>query len=828
MILKITALSTLFFISQLSADLTNVGDILKNYCLDCHDADTQKGKIRLDDFSKMSLNARLDLLNKMQEQIHFKEMPPKKKKKQPSVSERSILANWLAGVLNKHSASKLEDKLRYADYGNYVDHQKLFSGEIEEKAYTLARRWLVSPQIFHERVMNIFKLEGRDRDTFKSRSFYGVTNPFVLNDAPGVRYYDNATLDGGHLLVMLTNAEWISQKQIFASRQKHEKATIENPKDKWYPRTTPEAFDKIIAKKAKASDAEMKSAIETQFKLVLNRLPDEKELAKYMSLSKTAIDIAGNSEGLRQMLKAVILESEFLYRIEFGAGQTDKFGRKKLSPHEAAFAISYALGDRGPDDKLMKAAIEGNLLTEADYKREVTRLLNDKKYYSNQIDPAICGKHGASHSTSHPKINRFFREFFGYPSAVKVFKDVMRGDGYYQNPGRGTAGTPGHMVNEADMIVDWYLMQDKKVFENLLTTEKFFVYRTKDPKKSKKVMAEWQEIYEKLKNTEWRKDPAKVLEENKDYLAKFTVRNGSIQLHQKRPIQDFAKYMYFFEESFGKGRKPFVRVPWSHGYYLDYSRFYSLAPTPPRSRYIDAVSKKTVKTLKEKEFWDYPIEQPFKIPNRKGILTHPAWLIANSHNAETDPVKRGKWIREKLLAGRVPDVPITVDAKVPEDPHKTLRERFDMVTQKPECWKCHERMNPLGNPFEMFDDFGRYRTQENLEYEENIIAKPTHKYGSNTYKTKPVNAKGLLSGTKDKSLDGEVTNALDLIDRLAMSERVRQSIIRHAFRFYMGRNEMLADSQTLIDADNAYVKSGGSFKAVIISLLTSDSFIYRK
>ena len=41
-------------------------------------------------------------------------------------------------------------------------------------------------------------------------------------------------------------------------------------------------------------------------------------------------------------------------------------------------------------------------------------------------------------------------------------------------------------------------------------------------------------------------------------------------------------------------------------------------------------------------------------------------------------------------------------------------------------------------------------------------------------------------------------------------------------------NELLSDSQTLIDADHSYVQSGGSFKAVIISLLTSDSFIYRK
>ena len=286
--------------------------------------------------------------------------------------------------------------------------------------------------------------------------------------------------------------------------------------------------------------------------------------------------------------------------------------------------------------------------------------------------------------------------------------------------------------------------------------------------------------------------------------------------------------MYFFEESFGQGRQPFYRVPWSHGYYLDYSRFYSLAPTPPRDRYISAVGKNSVKNLQLKEFWDYPVDQPFKIPNRKGILTHPAWLIAHSHNAETDPVKRGRWIREKLLAGRVPDVPITVDAKVPEDPHKTLRERFDDVTQKQECWRCHQHMNPLGYPFEIFDDFGRYRQKENLEHPENIIAKPTSKYGSNTYKTKQVNAQGVLSGTENSSLDGNVNNALEMIDRLAKSTRVRQSIIRHAFRFYMGRNEMLSDSQTLIDADKAYVDSGGSFKAVIVSLLTSDSFIYRK
>ena len=44
----------------------------------------------------------------------------------------------------------------------------------------------------------------------------------------------------------------------------------------------------------------------------------------------------------------------------------------------------------------------------------------------------------------------------------------------------------------------------------------------------------------------------------------------------------------------------------------------------------------------------------------------------------------------------------------------------------------------------------------------------------------------------------------------------------------MGRNETLSDSKTLIAADEAYVRSGGSFSEVIISLVTSDSFLYRK
>jgi hypothetical protein len=66
-----------------------------------------------------------------------------------------------------------------------------------------------------------------------------------------------------------------------------------------------------------------------------------------------------------------------------------------------------------------------------------------------------------------------------------------------------------------------------------------------------------------------------------------------------------------------------------------------------------------------------------------------------------------------------------------------------------------------------------------------------------------------------------------MLRKFADSPRVRQVFVRHAFRFWMGRNEALADSASLIAADRAYIESGGSFKALVASLLSSDSFLYR-
>ncbi|MDV6033734.1 MAG: DUF1588 domain-containing protein [Phycisphaera sp. RhM] len=806
-----------------------IHSIIESVCVDCHHGESAQAGVRFDQFATFNRGAKIDLLNRVQDQLFFELMPPEDAD-QPSAAQRERLRGWLRQELRARQASKLDEKLREPAYGNYVDHEKLFDGSITEKPFTSARRWLVSPQIFHERVNAIFKLEGRSRQS----KFYGVTNPIVLPDHSGVRYYDTATLDGGHLLVMLNNAQWIADKQIFAAMHHGEdRRTLQfpNPKDKWVPSYSPESFVAVVQKESLPSEEEMVAAIEAQFDCVLQRDATESELHQYLPLVKSAMDLGGNVEGLRQMLISVLLKSEFLYRLEFGAGKPDDFGRRKLSPREAAYAIAYAIDDRIPDEQLFQAARDGRLLTKDDYHREVTRLLNDQRSFYGAADPTLSGIviHGSS--VTHPKINRFFREFFGYPNSTKLFKDVARSGGFYDNLDRGYSGTAGSVTGEADLIVDAILREDQDVFARLLTTDQYFVLRSTGDDEGRKLVEQWRRAYEGLKQTDWKNDTEQALLDNfEKHKQLFQIlRIQDLREDRRRVhVRDYERFMSFFENTFGKGLTP-ITYPWFFhgGQKYRHSEIYNLPHVTGAGplHYKGVYSRGEYADI---ETWDYPIEQPFQIAHRKGILTHPAWLLAHSQNTATDPVRRGRWIREKLLAGRVPDVPITVDAQIPEDPHRTLRERLNSVTTRQECWKCHQHMNPLGLTFEIFDDFGRYRTEESLEHSENIIREGDGETVVNVYKTKPVDASGTLSGTGDPALDGDVQDAFDLIDRLAKSDRVRQSIIRHAFRYFMGRNEMLSDSQTLIDADQAYLQSGGSFRAVIVSLLTSDSFMYRK
>ncbi len=555
---------------------------------------------------------------------------------------------------------------------------------------------------------------------------------------------------------------------------------------------------------------------------IFERNPTDSELAENIEQFKLYASKLDRQKAVAKLVESHVLSTEFAYRNEFGEGEPDEHGRRMMSPRNASYALAYALTDASPDEILVKATEEGRLNSREDYEREVRRILSQRDQWY-LIDENVQAANLNASVTNQPiRKLRFFREFFGYPKAQDVFKDDSRfGAGRHEH-------AVSRLIDEADMWVEYVLEKDERVFEELLTTEKFYLYHSGDNQAMKAGSDQLKKVYEYFGKLEWETWEPDDIGPHKEFMLTIwefrKVRGGD----DKSLLTTLKRMMPALERHFSAGQSngmPYMKA--SMGFWHGGN---VLGRTGQQMRGEQVASYWNIDWKK----WDYPTVQPAPIPNRKGILTHPAWLIAHAQNLETDPIHRGKWIREKLLAGTIPDVPITVDAVIPPDHRKTLRQRMEKRTGAEYCWRCHQKMDPLGFPFELYDDFGRFRTEERLEHPENLLQEAkrgeVNAFGASlpVYNTLPVDPRGVLNGTGDPKLDGEVEDAFDLIDRLAKSEKARQSIIRHAFRYFLGRNETLSDSKTLIDADKAYVDNGGSFDEVIVSLLTSDSFIYRK
>jgi hypothetical protein len=188
---------------------------------------------------------------------------------------------------------------------------------------------------------------------------------------------------------------------------------------------------------------------------------------------------------------------------------------------------------------------------------------------------------------------------------------------------------------------------------------------------------------------------------------------------------------------------------------------------------------------------------------RQGILTQPSFLVAFSEMKQTKPVQRGRFIRESLLCETIPELPIGQVPPLPDlGPAATMREKLAVHSQK-SCWACHQMMDPLGLPFESYDNVGRYRTMDN---------------------GKTIDTSGVLEGSGNG--DGAYKDALELTRKLANSAVVQQCFVRHAFRYFTGRQEIEGDGCSLVEMNAAYEKSGDLVE-LLTSYFSSRSFLYR-
>lgn len=197
---------------------------------------------------------------------------------------------------------------------------------------------------------------------------------------------------------------------------------------------------------------------------------------------------------------------------------------------------------------------------------------------------------------------------------------------------------------------------------------------------------------------------------------------------------------------------------------------------------------------------------------RAGVLTHPAWLAAHGGNFEDDAslVQRGRWIRENLFCESVPGLEnVQVVAQLgPRGPTLSARQRVIAATERgPDsatCTSCHRLMNTLGYPFELFNHAGIVRATD---------------HGM------PPNATTTIDNAPDPALNRAFSGPVEFSTALAGSQHVRRCFVRHAFRYFMGRDETLSDACALRAMESAF--AGGSFFAMLEALATSDAFLYR-
>jgi mono/diheme cytochrome c family protein len=756
-------------IAQQPAELKEVRAFFDAHCVRCHGEKKQKGDIFLHKLTTPKKGAAdLDLWSKVFDQIETRQMPPQDAE-QPSSAERQVAAASIKQALATAGLKTDDLKLLAPSRGNWVDHDALFSGKAVGESGTPARVWRVSARSYNRLFARIDEAYGLDLT--RVSLYGGSTTPGPVQQIQAAvtppwgspRQWDFTDYSAIHRVSSAEIEHHLRNCKVAAQKLLPELKKAKGPIKQVAP---------LFGAGKMAKPEQVDAAVKELFDVLFHMSLEPAALKAYSDQAMKDLDAYGSEMAVERLLISALFHREAIYRIEEPEGGVR---RGIMAPRHLARAIAYTLTDREPDPELWKADDEGRLKTSADVRKQVERILND---------PAI----------PTPRVLGFFQEYFGYAAAADVFKCDATMTEFQVPAGLGSFFHGDHLVPDTDKLVKLVLQSDKDVLRTLLTTRKAYIC-AKDV--DGYVDSLIQAAQQKKRDAEYAATHGKPFDENdKKYVRKLTP-----------PGQDIFAQMQIMYGVFPKA---------------DWLKKYGNPRLSPEPQGPEISAEKFPEIFSKGEPFDANPDC------RMGILTQPSWLVAMSNNVDNHPIHRGRWIRERLLGGRIPVVPITVNAMLPNEPHHAMRERM-RVTREEYCWKCHHHIDPLGLPFEQYDHFGRYRTQEivvDRAKDDALLAKtPDRKFRPMT--TAPNDTTGAIIDSGDPQLDGPVKGPLDMIEKLANSKKVEQVFVRHVFRYFLGRNETLADGPVLLAAHKAYSGSGGSMKALLASLLSSDASLIR-
>jgi len=195
-----------------------------------------------------------------------------------------------------------------------------------------------------------------------------------------------------------------------------------------------------------------------------------------------------------------------------------------------------------------------------------------------------------------------------------------------------------------------------------------------------------------------------------------------------------------------------------------------------------------------------------------GILGQASVMMATANGVDTQPVLRGVWLLENIFGTPPPEPPTSVPAIEPDTSGaKSIRELLQRHQADPNCAGCHRKIDPLGFALENFDPVGRWR--EHYPVYEKKGDKVVTKKGL------PVEAATTLAdGTPIKDITDLKRYLVENIDQF--SHCLTGKLLTYA----TGRTPTFGDREQ-IDQIVARVKNqGNGFQDLIVELVQSDSF----
>lgn len=195
-----------------------------------------------------------------------------------------------------------------------------------------------------------------------------------------------------------------------------------------------------------------------------------------------------------------------------------------------------------------------------------------------------------------------------------------------------------------------------------------------------------------------------------------------------------------------------------------------------------------------------------KLPDtrRGGVLGMGSVLASTSLALRTSPVLRGKWVMEQIL-GISPPPPPEVVAELTSDKKQHdalgLRKILEMHRSKPECFGCHQKMDPLGLGLENFDPAGQWRTS----------------YGKVAIDASGVTADG-------KKFNGPAELRTILLDE---KQKFARNLSTKMLSYALGRSTRFTDEPALQKLDETLLQNNFNPELFLVELVKTYPFLMK-